>query len=624
MPYDSDSQRALGRNSKANDTARDENDDTTSTQAKATASMTLNRKTTEHRKPLLQVANTAKPPVASPPRQTLLDNKSSSHGQTSSILTSNDDGKDTIFRSRQHYPSSKNDHIQRNSGLQLSQLRPSATDRKASSYLRNPSNQQQQQQQQHFSTDTSKSNDITTSTTKAEVVTATSAANEAATLKVFFEDNQHRYKPTSADDRPKKIMEPTPVIPIIVSDKMKSRIREQYLSKSSKRPHEDMYKRDGPISAASKRQKSGEHDHHQLHNEDTSHKPPSTSTATATTTATTSNIPSSHVSTSRHSIPSFSALESRNEQQQPTTNLVLDQQTHDIAKELDDQQEHRARQKLSQPNLACQRNDDIAPQDKPSDPMLVTEYADEINAYLHDTEANTLPDPNYIRIQKEITWKMRDVLIDWVAEVHYLFRLLPETFFLTVNIIDRFLSKREVSTAKLQLVAITSLFLATKFEENIAPPVRQYIYMTGNIVTEEELLKAERYILQVLDFKLCSPDPLQFFRRCTMTDKFDLTLRLMTKYFMEITCVDHRFIGTPPSLVAASSLWLAKKIISKGEWTSELIELSGYKAQDLKPTVELILDYLSQPVKNTAFFKKWASRRMMTIGVIVRNWVEHY
>ncbi|ORZ05998.1 cyclin-like protein [Absidia repens] len=427
-------------------------------------------------------------------------------------------------------------------------------------------------------------------------------------------------------------MEPTPVLPIIIPDKIKSRIREQYIGKSSKRTHENIYDGDAPVPAILKRQKSREHDHHQSHSGDTSHKQRSTETATATATTvtastTTANIPSSHVSTSHHPIPPFSALESKNEPQQTTADLVLDQQTYDLAKELDDQQEHSALQNLTQPTVYHPRNNDDAAQGSPGDPLLVAEYSDEIYDHLRIKEAsefNTLADPNYINIQHEITWKMRDILIDWVIEVHYLFDFLPETFFLTVNIIDRFLSKRDVSAAKLQLVAIASLFLAAKFEENITPSINQYVYITGNVITEEELLKAERYILQALDFKLCYPDPLQFFRRCTMTDKFDLNFRLINKYFMEITCADHRFIGTPPSLVAASSLWLAMKISAKGNWTPKLTELSGYKAQDLKPTVELILDYLSQPIKNTAIFKKWASKRMMKVSVFVRDWVEHY
>jgi len=39
---------------------------------------------------------------------------------------------------------------------------------------------------------------------------------------------------------------------------------------------------------------------------------------------------------------------------------------------------------------------------------------------------------------------MRAILIDWLVDVHIKFKLLPETLFLTVNLIDRYLEKNIV------------------------------------------------------------------------------------------------------------------------------------------------------------------------------------
>ena len=55
---------------------------------------------------------------------------------------------------------------------------------------------------------------------------------------------------------------------------------------------------------------------------------------------------------------------------------------------------------------------------------------------------------------------MRAILVDWLVEVHMKMRLVPETLYLTVNIIDRYLAKTEVSRPKLQLVIVTSLLIA--------------------------------------------------------------------------------------------------------------------------------------------------------------------
>ena len=49
---------------------------------------------------------------------------------------------------------------------------------------------------------------------------------------------------------------------------------------------------------------------------------------------------------------------------------------------------------------------------------------------------------------------MRAILVDWLVEVHLKFKLMPETLFLTVNLIDRFLEARQVTRKNLQLVRV--------------------------------------------------------------------------------------------------------------------------------------------------------------------------
>lgn len=80
-----------------------------------------------------------------------------------------------------------------------------------------------------------------------------------------------------------------------------------------------------------------------------------------------------------------------------------------------------------------------------------------------------MPSPNYIDGQSEITWDMRATLIDWLLQVHLRYHLLPETLWIAINIVDRFLSKRVVSLVKLQLVGVTAMYIAAKYEEIIAP-----------------------------------------------------------------------------------------------------------------------------------------------------------
>ncbi len=75
---------------------------------------------------------------------------------------------------------------------------------------------------------------------------------------------------------------------------------------------------------------------------------------------------------------------------------------------------------------------------------------------------------------------MRAVLIDWLIDVHYKFKLEPETIFLTVNLIDRFLEKVCISRKKLQLVGVASMFIASKYEEIYAPELKDFAYVTDS------------------------------------------------------------------------------------------------------------------------------------------------
>ncbi|KAL1924607.1 uncharacterized protein VTP21DRAFT_4261 [Calcarisporiella thermophila] len=261
--------------------------------------------------------------------------------------------------------------------------------------------------------------------------------------------------------------------------------------------------------------------------------------------------------------------------------------------------------------------------DDADDPFMVSEYVVDIFEYLRKLELETMPDPNYMDRQKELAWKMRGILVDWLIEVHAKFKLLPETLFLTVNIIDRFLSRKEVSLVKLQLVGITAMFIAAKYEEIVAPSIQNFLYMVDSSYSDEEILKAERYVLQVLGFRLCYPNPMNFLRRVSKADNYDIQTRTVAKYLLEIPLLDHQFLKYPPSILAAAAMLLSRKMLNRSEWDANLVHYScGYTEEDLKEVVDLMLDYLSKPPRHTSFFKKYASKKFMRASPFVQKWVE--
>ncbi|KAI9819896.1 MAG: G2/mitotic-specific cyclin [Pycnora praestabilis] len=245
------------------------------------------------------------------------------------------------------------------------------------------------------------------------------------------------------------------------------------------------------------------------------------------------------------------------------------------------------------------------------DPLMVAEYVAEIFEYLKVLEETTLPNPEYMEHQDDLEWKMRGILVDWLIEVHTRFHLLPETLFLAVNIIDRFLSAKVIQLDRLQLVGVTAMFIASKYEEVLSPHVQNFRHVADNGFTEAEILSAERYVLSALNYDLSYPNPMNFLRRISKADNYDIQTRTLGKYLLEISLLDHRFMEYLPSHIAAASMYLARLILERGPWDATLSHYSGYTEEEIQPVFKLMIDYLHRPVQHEAFFKKYASKKFL-------------
>lgn len=224
------------------------------------------------------------------------------------------------------------------------------------------------------------------------------------------------------------------------------------------------------------------------------------------------------------------------------------------------------------------------------DISMVAEYSDDVFKYMSELEVgsrfplprlparvhadyrrrslqeSSMPNPRYMDHQSEIEWSMRTTLIDWLLQVHARYHMLPETLWIAINIVDRFLSNRVVSLLKFQLVGVTAMFVAAKYEEIMAPSVDEFVYMTEGGYSREEILKGERIILQSLEFNIstyCSP--YSWVRRISKADDYDIQTRTLSKFLMEVTLLDHRFLRAKPSMIAAIGMYLARRMLG-GDW----------------------------------------------------------
>ncbi|XP_057580975.1 G2/mitotic-specific cyclin-B2 isoform X2 [Hippopotamus amphibius kiboko] len=198
-------------------------------------------------------------------------------------------------------------------------------------------------------------------------------------------------------------------------------------------------------------------------------------------------------------------------------------------------------------------------------PQLCSDYVKDIYQYLRQLEVLQSINPHFLD-GSDVNGRMRAILVDWLVQVHSKFRLLQETLYMCVAIMDRFLQVQPVSRKKLQLVGITALLLASKYEEMFSPNIEDFVYITDNAYTSSQIREMETLILKELKFELGRPLPLHFLRRASKAGEVDVEQHTLAKYLMELTLVDYDMVHYHPSKVAAAASCLSQKVLGQGKW----------------------------------------------------------
>ena len=106
--------------------------------------------------------------------------------------------------------------------------------------------------------------------------------------------------------------------------------------------------------------------------------------------------------------------------------------------------------------------------------------------------------------QPEIRWHMRPCLVDFLVEIHFTFRLRPETLYLTLNIVDRYVSRRIVYIKHYQLVGCAALWIAAKFEDakERVPTVQDLVQICRETYEESAFVQMEGHVLSTIQWTL--------------------------------------------------------------------------------------------------------------------------
>ncbi|KAG8377270.1 hypothetical protein BUALT_Bualt08G0010700 [Buddleja alternifolia] len=244
--------------------------------------------------------------------------------------------------------------------------------------------------------------------------------------------------------------------------------------------------------------------------------------------------------------------------------------------------------------------EDIAPEEHVVDidscdkknPLAVTEYIDDIYAYYKKTESSSCVPSNYMLQQFDINERMRGILIDWLIEVHYKFELMEETLYLMVNLIDRFLSVQSVVRKKLQLVGVTAMLLACKYEEVSVPVVEDLVLISDRAYCRKEVLDMEKLIINTLQFNMSLPTPYVFMRRFLKAAQSDKRLELLSFFIIELCLVEYEMLRFPPSLLAAAAIFTAQCTLSGSkQWSKTSEKHTNYTQDQLMECAKLMVSF---------------------------------
>lgn len=252
-------------------------------------------------------------------------------------------------------------------------------------------------------------------------------------------------------------------------------------------------------------------------------------------------------------------------------------------------------------------------------PQLCSDYVKDIYLYLRQLELQQSVRPRYLD-GKTVNGRMRAILVDWLVQVHSRFQLLQETLYMCVAIMDRFLQTHSVPRKRLQLVGVTALLLASKYEEMFSPDIADFVYITDNAYTGAEVREMEMTILKELNFDLGRPLPLHFLRRASKAGEADAEQHTLAKYLMELTLIDYDMVHHHPSEIAAAALCLSQKILGQNKWGTKQQYYTGYAEDSLvmimKHMAKNVVKVNENLTKYTAIKNKYASSKLLRISTI--------
>lgn len=226
--------------------------------------------------------------------------------------------------------------------------------------------------------------------------------------------------------------------------------------------------------------------------------------------------------------------------------------------------------------------------------------------------------------EREITFEMRSLLVDWIIETHDKLNLCDDTLHFCIYLVDRFLDDRSISTNKLQLVGITALFIASKIEEIVCPDLNSFIAMAGNNYSEVEIKKAEKYMLYSLDYNIKYVNPLYFLRRVAKANNYEKKSRKMGKYLLELMTLHREFFRFRRAIVSTTAMYLARKICQSDVNKNLFFMYSKLDRENIKECFDLLVKLIYTEPKYHSLEKKYEKESKFSVNIVAREFAKNH
>lgn len=249
---------------------------------------------------------------------------------------------------------------------------------------------------------------------------------------------------------------------------------------------------------------------------------------------------------------------------------------------------------------------------------------------------------------------------------------MPETLFLTMSVIDRFLEQKSMTRKNLQLVSasavsrhltpfvsahcsmplvfsphwlhahsamnvstfqvcdiltlqvgVTAMLIASKYEEIWAPEVRDFVYISDKAYTREQILAMEKLMLNTLKFNLTTPTAFNFLSRfikaAGVKDNKDLCT--YATFLVELSLPDHKMLRYSYSMIASAAVHVAMKAYDcESAYPYALRKHSGFDEATVRPCGTALIELHKKADKASliAVYKKYSNAKYAEVAKVVK------